>query len=383
MARSNISDDNRFRVFISGDTMQGDKGKSPCVLIKSKYGDDDEIQTLVKEDLPRPVVVRSNIKELDTNNIRYTRFFQTWVDALGYESGASLPSQNIKENSKDMDFEYNDGDVVTVKSISPDKTPHLAVKRRIYKVITGTEKESIQFIYEQDVTIGQEGKSFLDVSISIKDEDAGEIMPMFKSPPDDLVWMTYVENGFYCGFRDSNRRRIMFSEINMPSTWPDAYEYSISDDIVGIATVSNAVYVMTEGNPWILSGTSPDAMTVSRVGVSYSCVSPRSICTYNNSVFYASNVGVCMFNANGVINLTDKLWTKEQWLDLNPSKSLMAEHDGTLFMWFMDNNNNIPLGSYALDLTETDGALTTNDEVAVCVCRDLETDTLYYVRRDA
>lgn len=371
VARSNIADDVRSRIFVTGDTGIGGTGKNhPCAYIASESGSTFNRHSLVKANLPAPIVTRTISEGGNValgEDRRYTNFFQTWIDQYGYESGCSMPS---------IEVEYNDGDLISIGD--NDSISSLATARRIYKVVTGTETEQIQFIAEQSIT----GAGFVPFPIKIKDEDAGEILPLIVSPPDDLTWMNYIPGSFYAGVSAARLRTIMFSDVGRPTSWPDAYTYDIHDDFIGLAVTGNTVFVVTNGCPWVLSGTAPESMSASIIASPQACVSARSICVMSGAVFYASQDGICVLsevNTSVVPVITQKYFSKREWEALNPSSCRMAAYDGALHCWFtLSGGTN---QGYIIEIGKGVSAITTHDEQAKAVCYDAESDGLYYVRR--
>ena len=412
IAVGNIADDEYNRLFVTGETgisfTDPYTGKVhenvPCVYLKQNGSDTIIRHCLVKAPLAPPLIANDNGNH-DPDSTRYTRFFQTWVDKYGYESGVSEPSWAHVLNAGGegvhkwllTDTEYNDGDTVQIEalsssvyadnniptfippgSVNPDGTfnPQSGCKRRIYKVITGEQTESVRFLKEISEN------PWRGDAIRVKDEDSGEVLTEVTAIPKDLHNMVHVPGNFYVGFSPSSSKTVMFSEVNIPYSWPIDYRYDIRDNIVGIAVTSNSVFVLTDGYPWVISGTSPESMVASVLAGPAACVSKRSICTYRNSVFYASHQGVCtIFNdadsGTVVQNLTDKFFTKEQWQALNPSTCLMRQYDGALHCFFKTANGPVGL---TIDLTESECSITTHSEEATSVCVDDETDTLYFVR---
>lgn len=377
VAPSNIADDTLRRVFVTGATGIGTGGKEPCAYISTSTGSGFSRHTLVKTKLPNlttdgesPTLTLAEGSAADTNNLRYTFFFQTWVDAYGYESPVSAIDPETDE------VIYNDGDTVSVAAVT---APTGAVKRRVYKVVTGTQTESIQFIIEQTKT----GVDFSEMTFTVKDEDAGEVLPRIIAPPSDLSWMSYIPGGFYAGYSPAMPRTVLFSDVNRPTSWPDDYHYDVRDDIVGIAVSGNVVYAMTRGTPWVLSGTAPESMSVSACASPQACVSARSICVMEGAVFYASQDGICMMSPNSdyaakVVVLTEKYFSKREWEELNPATCIMDGYDGALFCWFTLAGGG--RRGYVIDLREGAAAVTTHDEQAKASFYDVEDDALYYVR---
>ena len=374
VAPSNIADDSLRRIFVSGKTGVGTGGCEPCVYISKSNGLGFEVHSLVKERLPSltpggssPTLTLAEGSAADTDNLRYTFFFQTWVDKYGYESPVSTINPETDE------VVYNDGDKITVAGIAG--SPADAVIRRIYKVVTGTESESVQFVWEHE----KSGVDFGDCTFTIKDEDAGEVLPHIESPPADLAWMTQMPGNFYVGFSASKPRSVMFSDVNRPSSWPEAYRYDVADDIMGVEVTGNTVVVMTKSAPWTATGTAPESMSVSATAFAQACVSSRSVCTMSGAVFYASHDGICMVSADsGFTVITEKFFSKREWADLSPETCIMAGYDGALHAWFTPTGR--AMQGYIIDLRDGAAAVTTHDEKASAVFFDAESDGLYYVR---
>lgn len=368
VATSNIADDDRYRVFVTGETGVGSGEKEPAVFAADSGNGGYIVKSLRKSVLPAPDV--SNPEGVGSvTNFLYTYFFQTWVDGFGYMSGPSEPSAEV---------EYIDGQTLSIDGVS---APEGAVSRRIWKVVTGTETQSVQYVCEQSLPANT--SYFPAFEFAVADADAGEIMPEFESPPADLAWMTFVPGNFYVGFAASSPKTVMFTEQGYPTTWPLDYRYDVRDEIVGVAVCGNTVVALTKGAPWTLTGTAPGSMTVTVMQSEQACVSSRSICVMDGAAFYASADGICMVAPSGsypslVQNVTDKLFGKREWAALNPSTCVMQPYDGALHAWFtLADGSNV---GYIFKLSDGAAAVTTHDEAAKAAYYDPETDGLYYVR---
>lgn len=387
MAEGNIADDERTRVVISGDTGESftdEKGKewknTPVVYMRDPGTGAAFPHVLSKRALAPAKVARADgSPPLDDANKRYTYFFVTWVDAFGYESPVSSPSLVQKDGEwEEGDLEYNDGDSVSFEKI--ENLPDEAESVRVYKVVTGTEEGRIQFVAERKPELAREG-----FAVTVKDEDAGEVMTEIENPLPDLRCICDVPGAYYCGFSKTHPKTVCFSEVDMLYSWPVAYRYDVRDNVVALAVTSNTVFALTDGWPYVLSGTSPGGMTVSKLAGPAACVSERGVCVYSNAVYYVSNQGLMtIYNSAdaGTVcqNLTDKVFTKDQWLALNPSSAIMGQFDGALFLFFtkLDGEHY----GLVIDLTETANSITTHDEIAKCLCTDNKTDKLYFVREE-
>jgi hypothetical protein len=172
----------------------------------------------------------------------------------------------------------------------------------------------------------------------------------------------------------------MFSDVNRPTSFPDAYMYDIRDDLVGLAVSGNTVFALTTGYPWAITGTAPESMSPNVLSSPQGCVSARSICVMDGSVFYASQDGICLLSPSSatVSVITEKHFGKDEWAALNPSSCIMESYDGCLHCWFTLAGSE--RRGYIIDLRETAAAVTTHDEQAKAVCADVVSDSLYFVR---
>ena len=369
VAPSNLADDDRDRIFVTGQTgiphQTGiQNNNQPAVYFSDRNTGTVIRRTLVKTAPGKPVVSLADGLVPDPNNTRYTVFYQTWVDKYGYESPHSPASDEIA---------YTDGQTVVLAATT--KPDGQACKRRIYKTITGNNTEDNRFIAEFD-----DASAWGQKEITVSDADAGETMPEIESPAVDLRSVLYVPGGFYVGHTNALPKTVMFSDAQMPYSWPVEYQYDIHDRIVGMATSKNTVYVMTDNRVWILRGSYPDTMVASMLSPA-ACVSERSIVQYGNNVFFASNFGLCMVTNSAtdgdvVLNLTDKFFTKEQWLSLNPETCIACQIDGRILAFFTVNGEQ---KGYIFDLNEKECLLTTHDEKASVMCVQPETDKMIYV----
>lgn len=389
-AEGNIADDQYDRLFVTGKTgvpFTDADGKewpdSPVVYFYSKASNSITRRTVNKVSLSAPSVSAS--ATLDSGKTTYyVFFFVSWVDSSGYESGLSPASVATGDNADPNGtgaILLNSGMGV---SISVAGIPREADRLYVYATATGTSDatDGIQFFVEKKLPTLHGSTSL--VTAAFIPENLGETEPGIESPPGDLAGVKFVAGGFYCGFSQSAPHTVMFSDIGVVTSWPIAYRYDVKDNIVALATTSNTVFALTDGWPWVLSGTAPESMTVAKLAGPAACVSPRGVCVYRNSVYYVSNEGLmAIVNDAGAgtvcTNLTQKIFTKEQWQALNPRSCLMAQYDGALFLFFADADGK-PLPGLVIDLAESADAVTTHDEAATCLTTDNRDDTMYFVR---
>ena len=388
-AEGNIADDEYDRLFVTGDTgmaFTDASGKtwdnSPAVYLYNRQTNAMFRRTIAKIPLGAPEVSLAAGASVDTNKtIYYSYFFVSWVDELGYESGLSPASVALGEGA------YGNTGALMLNSSMSVKfeqivLPETARKVYIYVSSAGSSDstDGIQFLAERPASLVKSANGF---SVPFIPENLGESEPGIESAPGDLAGAQFVAGGYYVAYSRSAPHTVMFSDIGIVTSWPVAYRYDVKDNIVALATTSNSVFALTDGWPWVLTGTAPESMTVAKLAGPAACVSPRGVCVYKNSVFFASNEGLMAIvndaNAGTVCtNVTQKTFTKDQWQAFNPQSCIMRQHRGRLMLYFRDANGN-PLRGVVVNLNESMDAITTHDEVARCVAHDYRTDKMYYV----
>ncbi len=392
-AHGNIANDERDRIFVTGDTgvkYVASNGKehpnSPCAYLFDRTTGKFARHCLVKEPMTAPRC-RVEIAPDDVPMDSDAYFFVSWFDEYGYESPASASSLNKNTGDSkyfDKPLRYAQGSTI---AFDPIFVPPQAYGVRIYKTNSGDESAQIQFLREYSRSELENLKS--EFYVTVDDKHLGEIMPEIEAPSPELLDMTFVPGNFYAARERTMPHTVLFSDVDNPTNWPTAYRYDVRDNVVKLAVTANSVFALTDGTPYVLSGTAPESMTVTSLAAPAACVSERSVVVYKNVVYFASNEGLFAVTdgaeaGTSCVNVTDKYLTKEQWQALNPSSCMMAAYDNALHMFFTqrDETNGTATGTaLVLDLTESANALTTHNEVATCVCVDDRSDDMYFVRR--
>jgi len=92
----------------------------------------------------------------------------------------------------------------------------------------------------------------------------------------------------------------------------------------------NVLLVATEGNPYIVGGTDPSAMTAVRLEAAHACVNKRSMVDMGDYAMYAGADGLIAVAGNEVKNITEQLIDPKDWLSTyNPTTIQGFLHEGT------------------------------------------------------
>lgn len=265
-----------------------------------------------------------------------TNYVYTFVNDLGEESAPSEASATILRP---------DGISVTVTT--PTVVPsgvsadYAITTKRIYRAATGNVGTEFLFVAEIALTTAD----YVDV---LTDAQLGEALEseLWDLPPDDLEGILALPNGVMVGFR---RNQLCLSAQNRPHAWPVSYRLTTDTDIVGIGNVDTTVVIGTESFVYIASGSEPAAYSMSKFEVPYACSSKRSF-------DYLTGIGVVFSNPDGLMavqgvgqirNLTDSVFTREQWQALDPTSIVGVSHNDIYFLFWESGSNR---GCYAIDM---------------------------------
>ena len=117
-------------------------------------------------------------------------------------------------------------------------------------------------------------------------------------PNSGMQGIIAIHNNMLIGFFGNT---VCFSEPGFPHAWPQKYRITLTDTIVGLGNVGSYIVVLTDGNPWVIQGNSPAAMTKIRMDYPLPCTSKRSIVNMGYGLCFASRggIGVYMLAAGG------------------------------------------------------------------------------------
>lgn len=147
----------------------------------------------------------------------------------------------------------------------------------------------------------------------------GEVMPTttWTIPPKDLSWLTGLWNGMMAGI---SGRSVRFCEAFTFYAWPIAYEILPTNaQPVALATYGQTLVMLTNGNPSIITGGTPDAMDESPVEFYQACIAPLSSVGVGHGVVWASPDGLCYVGQGGARVLTEGIMTRDDWQAINPT----------------------------------------------------------------
>ena len=195
-------------------------------------------------------------------------------------------------------------------------------------------------------------------------------------PNQSMVGLMSLPNGILCGWYDN---KLCFSEAYKAWAWPPSYIQPVTHAIVGGVAYGSGALITTLTAPWIVSGVSPDSMTVSKLNVDQAGVSKWSIGVANGTLMYASNDGIVALNgAAGSLAASEVFFTREVWrtrIGSGLSSMAFGIWDGRLVV-FSTTNAFTP---FMIRFDEADGTMTDLPlHIAACAFTGLMSDQMYY-----
>lgn len=144
-------------------------------------------------------------------------------------------------------------------------------------------------------------------------------------PPAGMKGLITHVTGVTAGFKGQT---VYISEVMVPYAYPTDYEKYVDSEIVALASLPNAILVLTRDYPWLLYGSTPKTMIQQKINYPQGCICPKSVVSTPAGVFYASPDGLCLCNGETVSVVTQGIFSQKQWQELEPENFCAFYHEG-------------------------------------------------------
>lgn len=235
-------------------------------------------------------------------------FAYTWVTSFGEESQPSPLSAEIN---------YTAGVIQRVSGFAVAPSGRGITHIRIYRSQTSLSGAT-ELFFAAEVPVATVQHDYdavatpLGEAITTKD---------FDPPPAGLSGLIAMPNGMMAAFVD---RELYFCEPYQPHAWPEKYTLVVNSPILGLAAFGSSIAILTAGAPYVAQGIAPDQMAMEVVESGLPCMSGRSIVDMGYSAVYASSDGLMLVGEGSRRNMTEAIFSREQWKALNPSSIFAA-----------------------------------------------------------
>lgn len=308
-----------------------------------------------------PTLTYPNEEQTDVDPLdNETRFYvTTYVTTIGEESAPSPVSNKLVLSDPE-----NDSVLVGLPTMISNtyQITHVNIYR------SATAGEDAAFFLVGKVAYGT--AEFTDAA----DTTLGPTLATegFAMPPESLTALTKINGGMLVG---ATGKTVCVSEAYLPYAWKKANQLVANDDIVAIAPLPNGAIVATTGYPELLSGYSPDALSLDRLELEQACVSARSMVDMGTRAIYASPDGLVAASVKGAELLTSGIFHPEQWQALNPESIHAYHHEGEYIGFYKVSASE--KGGFIYNPSRRD--ISFIDLYATSGYRDLNSDNLYLV----
>lgn len=198
--------------------------------------------------------------------------------------------------------------------------------KRIYRSSLGTYK----FVAEIAVAT----TTYTD---TVTEANLGEEIPgvddlAWTSPNGDMDGIVMMAGGFAAGYY---KNIVCFSPAYAPHAFPTGYEIALDYTIIKTIAIDNALIVLTTGQPYIITGYDPAAMTESKLACEHVCLSARGAAAVTGGVIYPSADGLVMVPVSGAPFVITRPWFDEkEWRELVPSSMISAVYDERFYAYY-------------------------------------------------
>jgi hypothetical protein len=154
----------------------------------------------------------------------------------------------------------------------------------------------------------------------------------YDPPPAGLRGLIEYNNNILVGFAGNE---LYFSEPGQYHAWPRVYKKEIPYNIVGLAVFSGYLLVATESYPYLVAGSDPVVLSLTRVDARYPCLNKRSIANMGFGVMYATHDGLALYSTTtGPQLATRLLYNSDTWnADLDPTTLIGTAYKDTYLAW--------------------------------------------------
>lgn len=289
-------------------------------------------------------------------------YVYTWVTGFDEESEPSPASNEVY---------WEPGQTVTLSGFGAVPAGRNITRQRIYRSQTSTTGTTLYFIAERAASAAD----FID---SVAADAFQEPLPSttWNAPPDDLTGLVGGPNGMMAAFRG---KEVYFCEPYRPHAWPEGYVLTTDYPIVGLAWFGTSLAIMTSGVPYVATGTAPESMAMEKTELNLPCINARGIVDMGYSVVYPSHDGLVVISLSGTSVVTRGLFSRDDWLRLNPYGMIAGQYNGRYFTSYSysDSNGNEQRGTFIFDLTGEQPFLIRSDVQADGMYYELSTGVLY------
>lgn len=313
------------------------------------------------------VTLASGLKEEDKETRAY---IYTYVNTYN-EEGPPSPAAQVTTG-----ITMNVLVGVTKDAQTADYAPIKEI--RIYRTPTGAA--IADYFYVGAIAVLSQGGTAFTFSDSVAAAQLNEPLASlnYYAPDPLLVGLMTLPNGILCAWKGNE---LHFSEAYKPWAWPPQYVKTFTHNIVGGIAHGAGALITTIGQPFLISGVSPDTMTETKIKQTQAGVSKWSIADVGGILAYASNDGIVVVEGGqATLAYSEQFFTRDVWRAAYKngfSSMRFAVWDGRLIVY----STAAAFTPFMIRLDESKGMMTELPSfAAACTFVSPISDQCYYVR---
>lgn len=222
----------------------------------------------------------------------------------------------------------NEDDQVTLSNFAAMPTGAFSIdKMRIYRSVSaGVNSFAYLLVAEVPITT----TTYIDTKT---DGELGETLTteLYSAPPEDLLGLTAMANGMLAGFRTNE---VYFSEPYRGHAWPEDYVRYVDDNVIGLSSSGNMLYILTEGHPYVAVGNHPTVISLNKLDRVQACASAASIADMGGGVIYAAQDGLVAITGSQARIITEGVVDHKFWAALKPASMLGVFHNDKYYGFY-------------------------------------------------
>jgi len=289
-----------------------------------------------------------------------TVYVYTYVSALGEEGPPSPPSSVVS---------FCPGQTIDLSAMATGPAGSYNITQKyIYRTKAGSD------IYDYVGSVAVATTTFAD---TYADTDLGDPIETegWIAPPATFRLIGALPNGIMVGFDGSD---VYFSPAFKPHAYPVKWSLTSDWPIVGGGIYGNSVVIVTKGQPYLVTGSDPAAMSMDKLNVQQAGVSKTGIAAVDGfGVVYPSPDGLVAVGPGAEpVVITDKFMTRDDWQALKPESMIGFGYNGRYICFYDDG---VTPAGFIFDPRDMGAALVHIDDTATGGFVDPVTDSLYLI----
>lgn len=270
--------------------------------------------------------------------------------------------------------DWQPGNDVTLSGFVAAPAGRNFTKQRIYRSQSSVSAGTDLFL------IAERADSASDYVDSIAVDDFAEVLPSrdWNPPPSGLSGLISLPNGMMAGFVGKD---LYFCEPYRPHAYPEKYILTMDFAIVALGASGSSMVVMTEGNPYIVTGTAPENMQQEKLELNLPCINARGVVDLGYAIAYPSHDGLVVVSGGQASIATAALMTRSGWLKTSPATYVAGQHSGRYFASYeyLEVDGTPTKGTLIIDLTGSEPFVIRESKKADAYYYDIKTSALYLV----